>query len=282
MEKIIECIPNFSEGKDLKKIQAIVDEILSVPEIKLLDQTSDFDHNRSVITFIGPPQAVLSAAFKATKKATKLIKIHLHEGVHPRIGATDVLPLVPLKNVTIEECIKYAEELGKKIGEELKIPVILYGYASTTKENERLENVRKNADKIAPDFGPAKPKSAGITALGVRDILIAFNINLKTSDLKIAKTIAKEIRESSGGLPFVKALGLKLGSKNITQISMNLTNYKVTSPLKVFKLVKKLAKKYRTEIIESELIGLIPKDALPKKPEVTIKLHNYTLLPHTK
>lgn len=278
MNQIIECVPNFSEGKNPKIISAIEKAIASVQQIQVLDKTMDIDHNRSVITFIGPPQAVVTAAFKAVKKASELIDISKHEGVHPRIGATDVLPLVPLKNISTEECIKYAKELGEKIGTELKIPVILYEHASTNPKTKRLENVRKNAGDITPDFGPQKNTTAGITALGVRDILIAYNINLKTQDLKIAKAIAKNIRESSGGLPFVKALGLKLESKNITQVSMNLTNYKETPPLKVFQEVKKLAKQHGTEIIESELIGLIPQEALPQNPEETLLLPRYKVI----
>jgi len=272
MEKIIECIPNFSEGQDQKIITAIAESIKSVPETQLLHQTSDPDHNRTVLTFIGPPEAVIESAFRSTEKASKLIDLTKHQGVHPRIGATDVLPWVPLKGVSEEKCIELAKKLGQRIGTELQIPVHLYDKTARSKERQNLAFIRKKGYKDLPDFGPKKPGNAGSTALGVRDILIAFNVNLKTSDLSVTKAIAKKIRESSGGFPFLKALGLELKSRNITQVSMNFTNYKITGIKKVFDTISKEAKNHNIEILESELIGMIPDDALFKNFQEYLKL----------
>lgn len=276
MKKLIECVPNFSEGRDQKKIKKIHDAIAKTQGIKILNITSDPDHNRTVITFAGEPRPVCQAAFLAVKTAAKLINLNKHKGVHPRVGATDVLPLIPLKNISISECIKLARELGKTIAEELKIPVYFYGKAASKPIRKNLGKIRNlgfeklkkeilsNSD-LKPDHGPAKLDPAGATMVGVRDILVAYNINLKTSNLSIAKKIAAKIRTSNGGLtrlPGVKALGLKLSGRKIVQVSMNLTNYKITGPKKVFALVELLAKKEGVEILESEIIGLIPAKAL--------------------
>ncbi|MBD3361031.1 glutamate formimidoyltransferase [Candidatus Peregrinibacteria bacterium] len=279
---IVECVPNFSEGKNKKVIQAIKNSIAKISGIKVLDIHMDPDHNRSVISFIGEPDQAIKAAFEAVKKAAQLIDLTKHKGEHPRIGATDVVPLIPLEGITYKECIKLAEKLGKKIGEELKIPVYLYEKAATKFERKNLANLRKGGyerlkNEIKkpyrkPDFGPSKLSKAGVTAVSVRPVLIAFNVNLKTNDLKIAKYIAKKLREKNGGLPAVKALAISLKSKNIVQVSMNLTNYIVTPPLKAFKKVEKEAKKFGIKISESEIVGLVPKDALPKNPKKSLKL----------
>jgi glutamate formiminotransferase len=277
MTKIIECVPNFSEGKNKKTIDAIAKSISGIQGIRILDIHKDKDHNRSVITFIGEPEAVLQAAFQATKTAAKLIDLTKQKGVHPRIGATDVIPLIPIKNVSFKECVSYANELGKRIGSELHIPIYLYEKAAKISSRKNLANVRKKIateKKLAPDFGPKRLGPAGATSIGVRDFLIAFNVNLKSSDLSIAKKIAKAIRESSDGLPYVKALGLELKSRKITQISMNLTNYKKTSPLKAFKKIQKQARKHKVQILESELIGCAPIQAMPDNPKKELKLTN--------
>jgi len=264
--QIIECVPNFSEGKDQTIINKIVDSISEVPDIKVLHKTSDQDHNRSVITFIGPPKKVCEAAFQATKKAAELIDITTQKGVHPRRGATDVIPLIPLKNITIEELIPYAELLAQRITSELQIPTHLYEQAAKKELKQNLANIRIKHTK--PDITCHHPhKTAGETTVGVRDILIAFNVNLQTNNIKIAKEIAKNIRQ-----PHLKALGLELTSQNIAQVSMNLTNYKKISPLKAYKLIEIEAKKLNTSILESELIGLIPQEALPENPEKELKL----------
>jgi glutamate formiminotransferase / 5-formyltetrahydrofolate cyclo-ligase len=273
MKKIIECIPNFSEGKNKTVINKIADSIRKIKEVSLLDIHTDKDHNRSVMTFTGPPEKVCEAAFQAVKTASQLINLETHKGVHPRIGATDVLPLVPLKGITIKECVLLAKKLGEKIGKELKIPVYLYEKAATSKERKNLSNVRKKGyEKLKPDFGPRYAKAPGALALGVRDILIAYNVNLKSNNIEIAKTIAKKIREKNGGLEFLKALGLRLKTKKTVQVSMNLINYKKTSIIKAFKTVEKEAKKFKVKILESEIVGLIPKDSLSIHETKIIKL----------
>lgn len=286
MKKIIECIPNFSEGRDQKTIEAILEVIKSVPGAILLDHESDASHNRSVITFAGEPKAVLEAAFQATKKAAELIDLDKHRGEHPRMGATDVCPLVPISGVKEAECIKYAEELGARIGKELKIPVYLYEKAARKPERENLADIRKGEYEgikkeigkdpaRKPDFGPAKLGKAGATAVGVRAPLIAYNINLRSNDLEIAKKIAKTVRHSSGGFKHVKALGFELADKGIVQVSMNLTNYKQTTVHQVFEAVKKEAHSYGVEILESEVIGLIPQAALIKAARYYLQIDGF-------
>lgn len=287
MQKIIECVPNFSEGKNLKKIAAIVAAIKSVPGIALLDQTSDDSHNRSVITFAGEPESVIKAAFLAVKKAAALIDMDKHSGVHPRLGATDVLPLIPLKGVSIKECVRYALKLGKRIGEELKIPVYMYEKAAKRADRKNLADVRrgeyeelkkeieKNPQR-KPDFGPSKLGKAGATAVGARLPLIAFNVNLASKNLQIAKEIAKKIRFKDSGFSYVKAIGLELKNPNCVQVSINFTNYKKTPVNKVFQKIAQLAKKYGVKILESEIIGLIPRAALIKDAKKHWKIKNFS------
>jgi glutamate formiminotransferase len=273
--KLIECVPNFSEGKRPEVIDQIVSAITSVKEIKLLDRESDTSHNRSVITFVGPPEGVKLAAFKATQKASQLIDLTKHKGEHPRIGATDVIPFIPLKDTTMDDCVAIARAVGKEIGDKLQIPVYLYESAATRPERKNLADVRrgefealreelgKNPERI-PDFGPNRiHPTAGATVVGARMILIAFNVNLDTDYLDIAKRIAKKIRESSGGMPYVKALGVMIDKHNrqLAQVTMNLTNYKVTSMKKVFEAIKREALVDGIKVLESELIGLAPQDA---------------------
>lgn len=272
-KKLIECIPNFSEGRDPKKIQKIKDSISHVKGIHILNCTSDTDHNRTVITFVGEPKDVYKASFEAVKTAAKLINLNDHLGVHPRIGATDVLPFVPLQNTTVKECVALAQKLSAHIAKELKIPIYLYEQAATRPDRENLSDIRNigfeklreeivnNPDR-KPDYGPQKVGTAGAVAIGVREILIAYNVNLASDDIFLARDIARKIRQSNGGLPFVKALGLELADRGIVQVSMNLTNYKETDIKTVFDLIKKEAKKEDTEILESEIIGLVPQKAL--------------------
>jgi glutamate formiminotransferase len=286
MEKILECVPNFSTSNQ-KTVALILKSIEKIPNIKILDSTYDPDHNRSVITFLGEPTQVIKAAYKATKTAAKLIDLNKHKGIHPRIGATDVIPLIPLKNISTKEAIKYSFELGEKIAKELKIPVYFYEKSATTPKRKNLANVRNlgyenlkkeirtNPERF-PDIGKKSLTKAGAVAIGVRDILVAFNVNLKTSDLEIAKKIASHIREKNGGFKNVKALGLFLKKRNLAQVSMNFTNYKKTSLAKVFAAIKKEAKKYHTEILESELIGLLPKAALKNTSAKKLKIRDFS------
>lgn len=287
--QVIECVPNFSEGRRPSVIDSIVKEINSVPRIILMGHEMDASHNRSVITFAGPPAAVIEAAFKATRKATELIDLTKHRGEHPRLGATDVIPLVPLKNIRLAECVNLARELGEIIGDKLQIPVFLYEEAATRPAYKNLAEVRRGEFeglKTAigrdpdrqPDFGPSKiHPTAGATAVGARMILIAYNINLASDDLKIAKKIARTIRESNGGRPAVKALGMLVeeSGKKAAQVTMNLTNYQITSMETVFTDVKKEAQKLGVTIQNSELIGLCPADALAGTSAEKLLIKNF-------
>ena len=284
--KLVECVPNFSEGRNSEVIDKIVDEIKKVDGVSLLDRESDPDHNRSVITFIGEPEAVKKAAFAATAKASELIDMNKHKGEHPRVGATDVIPFVPISDVTIEECVKLAKELGQEIATKLNIPVYLYAEAATRPDRVRLPDIRKgqyeglkegiktNPDK-KPDFGPSEMGSAGETVTGARHPLIAFNVNLNTNNLEIAKDIARKIRESSGGFKAVQAMGFDIKERGIVQVSMNLLNYKITSMLTVFNAIKEEAEKQGVGVIGSEIIGLIPKNALPDDAVKCLKIENF-------
>lgn len=273
MEKIVECIPNFSEGRDQAKIDQILAEIQSAG-VQLLDQEKDPDHNRAVVTFVGEPDAVLEAAFRGIKKASELIDLTKHKGEHPRMGATDVVPFVPINNVTTRECVEMARRLGKRVAEELKIPVYLYEAAATRPDRENLANIRKgefeglreeietNPDRH-PDFGEPKiHPTAGATVIGARFPLIAFNINLNTSDVSIAQKIAQAIRFGSGGYRYVKSLGFMLKEENRAQISCNMTNYTKSPLYRVFETVKREAQRYGVTIKESEIVGLVPEKAL--------------------
>jgi glutamate formiminotransferase/formiminotetrahydrofolate cyclodeaminase len=274
MRKIVECVPNFSEGKRKEVVDQIVAAILSVPNVFLLDVEMNPDHNRSVITFIGEPEACVEAAFLATKKAAELIDLNKHKGEHPRIGATDVIPFVPISGVTMEECVELAKRLGKRIADELQIPVYLYEQAATRPERVDLANIRKGEfeglreeieknPERAPDFGlPKIHPTAGATVVGARFPLIAYNINLNTKDLNIAKNIAKAIRFKDGGLRYVKALGFEIKEKDCVQVSINMTNYLQTPLYRVFEMVKREAERYGVMVKESEIVGLVPLKAL--------------------
>lgn len=268
---LIECIPNFSEARRPEVVEAILQAIALIPEVTILDRHSDRDHNRTVITYAGLPEAVEEAAFRGIQKAAALIDLDQHSGTHPRIGATDVVPLVPISGVTMEECITLARRLGERVGQELAIPVYLYEEAATRPERVNLENIRRGQyeglkDEIKtnperkPDYGPAHLGPAGATVIGARHPLIAFNVYLTSEDVSIAKAIAKTIRQSSGGLPCVKALGMLVEGR--AQVSMNLTDYRRTPVARVVEVIRKEAGKHHVEIHHSELVGLIPQEAL--------------------
>lgn len=286
--KLIECVPNFSEGRDKEKIEAIVDEVRRIKGVKLLDYSSDADHNRTVVTFVGEVEGVIEAAFNMTKKASELIDMRNHTGGHPRMGAMDVVPFIPVKDVTMEECVEVAKRVGKRIGEELNIPVYLYEDAATKAERKNLADVRKGQyegffEKIkkpewAPDFGPAEMnEKSGCTAVGARVPLVAFNVNLNTPNIEIADKIAKTVRFIGGGLRFVKAMGVKLEDRNITQVSMNLVNYEKTAIYRAFEMVKMEAKRYGVEVVGSEIVGLVPMKALVESLEYYLQLENFSI-----
>ncbi len=282
IEQIVECVPNFSEGRNVAKIDAIVNEITTTSDVYLLDRSSDEDHTRSVITFAGSPEGVLEAAFKAMQKAAELIDLTKHTGEHPRMGATDVCPFVPITGVSMDDCVELANRLGAMVGERLGIPVFLYENAAAREDRRNLAKVRKGQfEKLSeligtdenkvPDYGPNKiHPTAGATAIGAREFLIAYNVNVDTNDIDFVKVVAKAVRESGGGLPAVKALGMDLMELGITQVSMNLVNYKVTGMERVFDEIKKHTDKVPVKILESEIIGLVPLAAW--KPEYVEKL----------
>ncbi|HCM97120.1 MAG: glutamate formimidoyltransferase [Chloroflexi bacterium GWB2_49_20] len=269
--QLIECIPNFSEARRPEVIKEITHAIQSIPNVQILDLHSDKDHNRTVVTYIGSPKDVEEAAFQAIKKASELINMEQHTGSHPRLGATDVVPFVPISGVSMDDCINIAHHLAKRVGSELQIPVYLYEEAALKPERKNLEKIRRGEyellkneiitnDVRTPDFGPRILTSAGATVIGARNPLIAFNVYLDSGDLLKARSIAQAIRESSGGLPSVKALGMMVNG--LAQVSMNLTNFRRTSIFQVIEAIRIQATKLNTTIHHSELVGLIPQDAL--------------------
>jgi len=260
----IGCVPNFSEGRDRAVVAAIGQSVEHVPGVLLLDSTSDADHNRSVLTFAGEPQAVADAALAAVAEAVARIDLTKHKGVHPRLGAADVVPFVPVERTTLEDCAALARETGERIWERLRVPVYLYEAAARRPECARLENVRKGAAAgvLAPDIGDEKHPTAGCCVVGARGPLVAWNIILDSEDVAAARVIAGEIRESSGGLPAVKALGLPLPSRSRVQVSINLTDYRQTPLHVVFDAVAWRCRERGIRILGSELIGLIPQAAL--------------------
>ncbi|MFO7951388.1 MAG: glutamate formimidoyltransferase [Bacillota bacterium] len=286
MGKIIESVINFSEGRDENKIEQIINELKKTEGVKLLDSSYDADHNRCVVTFIGEPKAVGNGAYRLTAKAAELIDMEKHQGGHPRMGATDVIPFVPIFNATMEDCLELAKEVGKKIGNQLEIPVFLYGEAASNPEHTNLANVRRGEfeglkEKIGtpektPDFGPGKiHPSAGAVAVGARKPLVAYNVNLHTDDLRIAKNIANAVREKKGGLKNVKAIGLKLEERNQVQVSMNLVDCEATPIHRVMALIKAEAGRYGVAVAESELIGLSPQEYLIEAACHYLQLNNF-------
>jgi glutamate formiminotransferase len=285
MARIVECVPNISEGRDTTIINAVVDEVKRF-KVRLLDVESDRDHNRSVITYVGEPEEVEKATFALAAKAVELIDMEKHKGEHPRIGALDVVPFVPITGVDMKECIAMAERVGKRIWEELKVPVYLYEEAAKRPECQNLAEIRKGEyeglkDAISlparrPDFGEAKlHPTAGATVVGAREPLVAFNVNLGTKDIAIAKKIAQAVRFSSGGFRFVKAMGFDIKEKGYVQVSMNLTKFKGTPIFRVYEAIKAEADRYGVPIIGSEVIGLLPLEALVQCADFYLKLDNF-------
>jgi glutamate formiminotransferase len=286
MSKLIECIPNFSEGRDPAVIDALVRTASNIPGAMLADHSSDENHNRSVLTLFGSPEGIAAAAFALAQRAAELIDLTKHTGEHPRMGAVDVIPFVPIRDTTIAECAELAAGVAARIGAELNIPVILYEEAATAPHRRNLADIRKGgfegmAKKLqkpewTPDYGPSVPHpTAGAVAVGARHPLIAFNVNLSTSDVNIAKKIAKAVRGSSGGLKYCKALGIMLESRNIAQVSMNMVNYNETPLYRAFELVKTEAARYGVSVTGSELIGLAPAKALIDCSEYYLRLEDF-------
>lgn len=283
---LVECVPNFSEGRRKEVIDAIVGAVRQ-KNVRILDLESDPDHNRSVLTFAGEPGDVKEAALAVSAKAIELIDLNIHRGEHPRMGAVDVVPFVPISGVTMEDCVRLANEFAQEFAKRFEVPVFLYEEAATRPDRRNLADIRKGEfeglrDMIGrdpdrtPDYGPNRiHPTAGATAVGARQILIAYNINLGTRELNIAKRIAHEVRGRDGGLAYVKALGFELKERGIVQVSMNMVNYKGTQLFKAFELVSALAKRYGVSVVGSEIVGLVPMDALVDCAEFYLKLENF-------
>lgn len=286
-ERLVECVPNFSEGRNQETIARLGEAIARVETACVLDTHIDPDHNRSVITFVAHPDHVVAAALNAVSLAAELIDMRQHTGVHPRLGATDVLPFVPIAGVTLEDCAALAHRAGERIARELAIPVFYYERAALRPERVNLEDVRRGAFELlreqiatvperAPDVGPARVHdSAGAIAVGARPFLIAFNINLRSSDVGAARQIARAIRARQGGLPFVKALGFALATRGFVQVSMNLVNYEVTGMEAAYAAVKREAEALGIEIVSTEIVGLVPEKALDTRAEYFSKLKSF-------
>ena len=274
MNKIIECVPNFSEGRDLKKLEQILDCFRGKEGVKLLDYSSDQDHNRSVVTVIGEPDALRDAMVEAIGKAVELIDMTKHQGQHPRMGCVDVVPFIPIRNATVEDADRVAKETAAAAAERFGQPFFLYEKSATAPHRENLAEIRRgqfegmaekmlDQEKWKPDFGPATiHPTGGVTAIGARMPLIAYNINLDTDNLEIANKIAKAIRHISGGFRYCKAMGVMLEDRGIAQVSMNLTDYTKTPVYRVFETVKMEAHRYGVNILDSEVVGLVPQEAL--------------------
>ncbi len=288
MKRLIECVPNFSEGRDPAKVDAIVAAMSGVPGVYVLDREMDTDHNRCVVTLAGEPDAVAEAALLGAGKAMELIDLTKHAGAHPRVGATDVLPFIPIDGVTIEDCVALARRVGEEIWKRYRIPVFFYEAAAMRPDRVNLENVRrgqfeglreemkKNHDR-QPDIGePKVHPTAGVTAVGARKFLIAYNVNLNTPDVAIANKIARAIRFSSGGLRYVKSMGVELKARNLAQVSINLTDFEQTPMHRVYEMVKREAERYGVMPVGSEIVGLVPKKAIEMAADFFLQLENFS------
>jgi glutamate formiminotransferase / formiminotetrahydrofolate cyclodeaminase len=287
VDRIVECVPNFSEGRNQTTVRALVHAVESVPGVWLLDHTMDRDHHRAVLSFVGEPDAVAEAAFRTIRVATDLIDLRKHKGVHPRVGATDVVPFVPVRGATMQDCIYLAKRLGQRVATELEIPVFLYEQAALHRDHALLESVRRGglqglAFRMAsdpdwtPDFGPSNlHKTAGAIVIGARPPLIAFNVNLRSTDLALARSIAKDIRQSNGGLPHLKAIGVELASRKLVQVAMNLTDYIITPIHVAFEAVQARAAERGVAVAGSEVIGLVPQAALVQTATHSLALEQF-------
>jgi glutamate formiminotransferase / 5-formyltetrahydrofolate cyclo-ligase len=284
---LIECIPNLSEGRRPELVKAIADAVAAVSGVRLLDYSSDASHNRSVFTLAGDGPSLEGAVLSLFERAVALIDLRQHQGAHPRLGAVDVVPFVPIADVTMEDCVALARRVAETVASRFGVPVYLYEEAAATPARRNLEDIRRGefeglAEKMArpewrPDFGPAAPHpSAGASVIGARMPLIAYNINLATDRLDVARRIATAIRFSSGGFRFVKAMGLRLEDRNVVQVSMNLTNYEKTPIFRVFELVKREAARHGVGVLESEIVGLVPSAALVGAAEYYLQLEGFS------
>lgn len=288
MKKIIECVPNFSEGRDPEKIKMISNSFRGKDGVKLLDCRSDADHNRLVITVVGEPGPLKTCLTEAVGVAIKIIDMRKHKGQHPRMGAVDVIPFIPIRNVSMPESIAFSKDAAKDISEQYKLPVFLYEQSALRPERQQLSDIRKGqfegmATKIKqpewkPDFGPQEiHPTAGATAIGARMPLVAFNVNLGTGDIAVADDIAKKVRHVSGGLRYCKAIGIALKKRGIVQVSMNMTDYTKTALYKAFELIKMEAEKYGVSVVGSEVVGLVPMQALIDSAAYYLGIENFSM-----
>ena len=288
MNRIMECVPNFSEGRDKAKVEQIADAFRGKEGVKLLDYSSDADHNRSVITVIGEPEALKAAVIDAIGRAVELIDLTRHNGQHPRMGAVDVVPFIPIRNVTMEAAVALSKEVAEAVGNQFQLPVFLYEKSATAIHRENLATVRKGEfeglqEKMllpewVPDFGPYAPHpTAGAVAIGARMPLVAYNVNLGTDNLEIATAIAKKVRFVGGGLRYCKAMGVTLEERGITQVSMNLTDYTKTAIYRAHELVRIEAQRYGVSVVGAEVIGLVPMEALVDAATYYLGLENFSM-----
>lgn len=288
MQKIIECVPNFSEGRDLKKIEKIVEPFRGQESVKLLDYQNDEDHNRAVVTVVGEPEALKAAVIESMGVAIELIDMNSHEGQHPRMGAIDVVPFIPVKNVSVEEAVKISKAAAREAASQYGLPIFLYEQSASRPERQNLAAIRKGqfeamAEKLsqpewAPDFGPQQiHPTAGVTAMGARMPLVAYNVNLDTNQLEIADAIAKKVRHISGGLRYCKGIGIELKDRGIVQVSMNMTDYTKTALYRVFELIRIEARRYGVNVVGSEVIGLVPMEALIDTAAYYLGLEDFTM-----
>ena len=288
MLPLVECVPNFSEGRRPETVQSISDAIAAVETACVLDTHVDADHNRSVITFVASPERVVEAAVQGVRRASELIDMRTHRGEHPRLGATDVLPFVPVRGVTMDDCVRLAHAAGKRIAHELSIPVYYYERAALRPERVNLEDVRRgmlellreqittNPERTPDEGAPVVHDTAGAIAVGARPFLIAFNVVLRSDDISIARQIAKAIRARSGGLPFVKALGFQLATRSCVQVSMNLVNYEVTGMDAAYEAISREAERLGVGIDSAEIVGLVPRAALHRDAAYFSKLQDFS------
>ncbi|MEA3361134.1 MAG: glutamate formimidoyltransferase [Thermodesulfobacteriota bacterium] len=288
MKKIIECVPNFSEGRDPGRIDKIVESFRGKKDIKLLDYQHDEDHNRMVVTVIGEPDALKDAIISAVGAAIDVIDLRKHEGQHPRMGAVDVVPFIPIKNVTMDEAIEFSREVAENVSKKYNLPVFLFEKSAIRPERQNLADIRKGQfegmdEKLRlpewrPDFGPSKVHpTAGATAIGARMPLIAFNVNLDTNNLEIADSIAKKVRHIGGGLRYCKAMGVNLKDQGIVQVSMNMTDFTKTSLYMAFELIRIEARRFGASIVGSEIIGMVPLEALVDTAVYYLGMENFSM-----
>jgi glutamate formiminotransferase len=288
MKQIVQCVPNFSEGRDLKKIEKIVEPFRAKDGVKLLDYQNDEDHNRAVVTVVGAPEPLKEAIVEAMGIAIDVIDMRQHQGQHPRMGATDVVPFIPVKNVTPQEAVEISKDVASTVADKYNLPVFLYEKSAVRPERQNLATIRQGqfegmAEKIRlpewkPDYGPAEiHPSAGVTAIGARMALVAYNVNLDTDNLEIADRIAKQVRHISGGLRYCKGIGIELKDRGIVQVSMNMTDYTKTSLYRVFELIKIEARRYGVNVVGSEVIGLVPMEALVDTAAYYLGLEGFSM-----